>query len=146
MKLVTNVDLYQWQVKENTSCTFCQQTEESIVHVLFECENSKIIWNAIQKICEENNIKYNDNLEDKILYEVVENTNSIIDLVCVMTKQLIYYWKCQGKMPSLILWKRELILLYDVELYNARNLGILKKFKNKWNPISRTIQSWKSSL
>ena len=46
--LYLNKSLYKMKLADTPVCTFCQREEETINHLLKECEYSKTLWNDIQ--------------------------------------------------------------------------------------------------
>ena len=42
--IITNQHLYKWGKKTQNTCTFCDGTEESLVHLFFECPYTYALW------------------------------------------------------------------------------------------------------
>lgn len=52
--LVTNIKLNIYKIKDSTSCTFCSQHPESLIHLFWECELVQNLWVQLIKFLKEN--------------------------------------------------------------------------------------------
>ena len=45
--LVTNIHLKKWNIQNDDNCTFCQNFQETVLHILIECQYSAKIWELL---------------------------------------------------------------------------------------------------
>ena len=48
----TNDKLFKWNIIETELCTFCNETKETMCHLIWECRHSKTIWLRFRDIIE----------------------------------------------------------------------------------------------
>ena len=95
--VVTNRKLYQWKIRSDDLCTFCNRTPEKLVHLLIECDPVAHFWDEVEDF-----IKAYVNLTDTmdfantcILFNTVYPQRShIFNLIILMAKQFIYRNRC----------------------------------------------------
>ena len=134
-KIFCNDILVHWRKKNSNKCDFCDYKQD-IKHLLYDCTEISKIWGRFgamfldknhQKISFEN-ILFN-NIIDKPKYH-------IINLLMLITKQIIFRGKCSGELPTYRQFVHEYYRYYKIECYNAvkDNLDI-EKIKKKWSPV-----------
>ena len=55
-KVITNVDLFEWNLKEDPLCTFCERSCETLVHLYCECPRIISIRKKFYDLCKFNDI------------------------------------------------------------------------------------------
>ena len=98
--LVTNEKLSKWGIQDNNLCTFCNNTPETIDHLMLTCPFSKIIWNHVFDTIAESsqcNVMLNDiekmlGISDSILAD-------FYNMICVTVKQYLYLCRCCNMVP-----------------------------------------------
>ncbi len=51
LAIPTNTKLYEWKIVDSELCTFCNTEPETYVHLFWECQVAKQIWNQIEMWC-----------------------------------------------------------------------------------------------
>ena len=51
--IITNIHLHKWQMRDNNSCSFCQETAETYSHLFYECSKIKPIWTFMVEYVQE---------------------------------------------------------------------------------------------
>ena len=64
--LTTNVKVAKWNKEISPLCTFCQQAQETVIHILIKCKHISKLWENLRKW-----IKYFLNIELKLTPEPV---------------------------------------------------------------------------
>ena len=141
-KLVTNVHRNRWHKEIPPECTFCHRKNETVIHLLWECEKSQIIWNALTRwlayICK---IEISFDAKKVIINDTKKlNRNSIkatkqnrfVDLLILITKQYIYACKCLEKNPNTNIILQKLAEMYIAEKQIALQENKIKKFERIW--------------
>ena len=57
-KVFTGELLYNWNVIDSPLCYFCQEENETVVHLFMECKFIQEIWNTIKNILEDLDIVF----------------------------------------------------------------------------------------
>ena len=84
-KVPTNVELTEWKIVMDSSCTFCKEQNEDLVHLLLECKFSKRLWNVVKSNFE--NVCITP--ENIWLNSIHNQKHHISNTTCLILKQLI---------------------------------------------------------
>ena len=96
--IVTNRDLFKWNVKDSNVCSFCSEYEESIYHLFYECDYVQILWRAIQKfVYDRGRLEFCVNFESIILNTQPGPAANLPNGLCLITKQFIYTKRCMNQ-------------------------------------------------
>ena len=119
--VVTNIQLYKWNIAPNERCYFCQQERESIVHLMCNCEIIKAIWNQVALYIKERFDVKRINISTKsiIMNQLVQQKGHAANFICLIVKQYIYSTRCQGKSVTLQGIKNKIRQIESVEKYIA---------------------------
>ena len=131
--LTTNILRSRYHNHVSSLCSFCASKNETVTHLLYECDIVKQLWFALVKW-----IKYYSNIDIKIdLSLVVLNNykgsaNKLINMYILALKQYIYSSKCKEKIPTFSEFVRELDALYFIEKAAAFESSHGRQFFSKW--------------
>ena len=145
-KIVTNIELETWGIKDSSLCTFCNAEQESVVHLLFTCTMVQPFIISLSGILTENNIIGNFNVKNYLFNTVIEKADHIFNFLCVHLKQFLYKHKCSENRPYVKTWHRELVEKFEIDGCNARRDHNVQKYKKQWDPICQTITRLKASI
>ena len=134
-KIVTNQDLKTWGLKNNENCTFCRVGVESTRHLLFSCTVTTEILEVIWTLCKQNNIQVNRDKSNYILNSVHDKVDHIINFIVLFTKQLLYRYRCKGKVPTKRLVIREIMHQHDIDYAVAKQECRVNQHKKRWSPV-----------
>ena len=93
---------FLYKITESPLCTFCNQQEETISHLIWGCTKSKSFWNVLQ-ICIKGKCINSSNSEFSerfILFDVSQKifTQKLLDLIVLLSKFYAYNrqveWNC----------------------------------------------------
>ena len=90
--LVTNAMRHGWKREISPLCAFCGQVEETVIHILVECQYVRNIWRLLSRW-----IKYFSPIEINFSHELIILNNYKERSSCMITKQYIYTSKCLNK-------------------------------------------------
>ncbi len=121
----------------DSSCSFCKQAEETVVHLFFDCPLSKQFWSDLgSHIFDSANIVHSFSLKDIILK--ITPWNILLFFFILYGKFFIHKQKFANSYPSYPLFKIELnSLLKSLHLIKKKNpLRFLKYYTEvfKGNP------------
>ena len=115
--LVTNVDLYIWEIKSSDLCSFCHNERETVIHLFITCNKVAEIWLAIKELMKtfsEMPIHFG---ADTVLWNrlIYAPKGHVKNLICLVVKHYIYKQRCANAKLTLnggkvylintILWK-----------------------------------------
>ena len=118
----TNEKLYRLGLVASPICTFCQETAESIEHLLFSCKVSSEFWKHVLSWLKDNGI-YIETLKewDIILGKFdIKDSFILINHLLLLGKYYIYSKKCQNSLPTVHGFIARIKLIYRIELQIAR--------------------------
>ena len=89
--LVTNIQLSKWGMRESELCSFCKSEPETTSHLLADCPIVRELWNKVEKhiYLEYGLLNLNTSTEAIILNRLV-GYKSVVNFICLLTKQFIY--------------------------------------------------------
>ena len=133
-KIPTNKELYKWKIKSSPNCR-CGE-EDSLVHTFYECVHAQKLWKELE---EKINNDFPDlmvvfTLETILLNKLYINWKHVVNLFCLIMKQLIYRHKCLLKEIHFVNFLQELNLVRGIEYVTAKRDNMLEKHNRKWNP------------
>ena len=136
-RVPSNKELQRWGIKSSKLCAKCGETED-IRHLLYECEHIQNIWaNWSEYIRSRFDACVEVNFETVILNNFVTNPKNVIYLLGFLLKQLIYRQKCAGRPMTFIIFKSEVKLCEQIELYNARKGNKVPFHEAKWGNLNQ---------
>ena len=131
--LVTNKLVAIWDSMVKKECTFCEQEEESIIHLIYSCKYVQKLWKTLQRwlkhFCaldiELDNVK--------VTFNIYRGVNEmLINTLILITKYYIYVQRCYKKKLNFQELTKTLEKYKNIELNAARLLNKTKKIKDKW--------------
>ena len=119
--IVTNIHLKHWGKMDTDSCTQCNKSRETYVHMLVWCEHVQSFWIQVESLMSEfNNVEIDFNVENIIWNKVIPNNNkNIKNTICLMAKQYIYRQRCLKKVINFREFKRLVFETRNIERYIA---------------------------
>ena len=131
--LSTNVQLLKWKKSNTDKCSFCNIEVESIVHLFWECDTSKFLWNQLQTWYKN---KTNQNLHltcRKIfMWKISSKALNCKNTIVLVTLQYLYASRCLNVIPNFSILKSKILEIYNIEKYIATKHNKLKKHNSKW--------------
>ena len=123
---------------ENNICSFCKSTEETLIHLFWNCQTSRNIWNLLF-------IWFYDRTGIQIhvtpsqimlgIVDYIEENMSILNLLFIITKQYLYACRCLGSTPYFDALLYRIYNCEKIEGSIAEHKGKLVTHQNKWNPL-----------
>ena len=132
--LITNSQLSRY-MDISSKCTLCKKEEETMLHLLFECEKVQQLWKNLQKW-----IKYfiGQTVEcDKtmiILHTYEGKHKELINLFILVLKRYIYVARCKKEQIHFQGYIQLIHHTMKVERIAAIQADSLNKYYKKWRP------------
>ena len=130
--LFTNDRPFKIGYVSNPNCTFCQESRETIHHILFECSFSKCFWNMVSshilnRLGSCGCLSIHD-----IMIGVLKEGMDLINYIVILRKTYLSTCRSKGINPNFIHFKRILEIKYETEKYIAFKANNISQFKRKW--------------
>ena len=137
----TNEKLYRFGLVASPSCTFCQETAESIEHLLFSCKVSSEFWKHVLSWLKDNDIYIETLKEWEIIFGKfdIKDNFTLINHLLLVGKYYIYSKKCQDSLPTAQGFIARIKLIYRIELQIAREKNKLSQHFIKWRKLVEVL-------
>lgn len=138
--LVTNKTLFKMKIKNDALCTFCQSSDESIVHLLWKCEKTQKFIRDVQIWLSTYDIHYDMNEKHFLLGLQEERIlPKVLNFILVYVKYYIYLARCKNQIPYLSVFQKKLEFMYKVHKQIAFSNHDLENFQKDWSPFQVLI-------
>ena len=131
-KVPSNQELCKWKIKASSKCNFCDD-DDNMEHMLFNCCKIEPIWGELcEYIKEKYNVVITLSFVRIVLNDVIIKPNSIINLLVLVMKQLIYRYKCAGEMLTFKNFLMEITLIRQAEYLQAKQSNKIALHNQNW--------------
>ena len=132
-KLMTNMLQHKWDPSISRKCAMCQKEDETIIHIMYQCDLVKPLWELLQKACKHfSGLKINFNLSMIILNDYNGQQKALVNLLIAVMKQHIYAEKCKLNSPTFQKFMTKLTQYYQSDKRIAIENDRWKDFYKKW--------------
>lgn len=129
--LTNNYWLKQWKIRENASCTFCNDDVENIGYLFWYCDTVNQFWNIFSQ-------KFKEKVDDLPLTMntvFLGTSNKLLCTLVLVAKRYIYECKIKEQKPFFPQYLNRILLTKQIELQIANNNNNLESWAEKWEPI-----------
>ena len=137
----TNKKLHEIGRKASPNCTFCEETEETILHLFVECPYIQGVWETAQNIISMLDPQLNrlQKLEKVLgMFKIIDNKKySIINHVILQTQYHIHICRSKDMMPSHAGLMSAISDTEYLEKQIALKRGKLQAHEKKWQFLSQ---------
>ena len=95
--IITNVHLAKWKIISSELCCFCDEAPETMLHLFYECNIIKRIWQEVAKFSE-NLVKTGDpfiiNAENIMFNRTHKDAFHVFNFITLAVKSKIYTQRC----------------------------------------------------
>lgn len=132
--LVTNKLLNQMKIRNDSLCTFCKLNNETITHLLWNCELTQRFIKELLDWMKSYGIKYIISEEFFIFGKQTEQMfPTAIKFILLYAKYFIYISRCKQQPLMLSIFKKQLKFMFKVHLYIASNQENFTRFQKEWS-------------
>jgi hypothetical protein len=118
--------------KDSNLCTFCQNSEETILHIFCECPIILTLWrNVVKWIKEKLNINIRMDKEMQ-LFGILNYSMNALNVILLLCRFYIYKTKMKEGVPLINLFKKEVKQYFSLEKYIFTKNANIPKFDRKW--------------
>ena len=135
--ITTNVQLKQWGLRENDTCTFCNRFPETISHLFLNCHISNTLWKELfEYINLHSGVHVLLDSTEEILGVREHQLSNFYNVICIITKQYIYACRCRNTRPSLSVLIEKIRFEKFVEKNIAMRESRIEIWQKKWELLS----------
>ena len=147
-RIPTKRFLYFCKISETPLCPFCDNQEESLIHMLWSCPLSIKFWTDLSTLINEKcqhtrNFAFNEIL---IIFGMSHQilTDSVMDFILLLAKFYLYKNKIQNIAPNIKAFVRSLKYRYNIEKYRHAVKGqqVISKFHRSWFPYQALLEAY----
>ena len=132
--LVTNVQLFKWNITESDLCFFCQEERETNIHLFWSCRVVQDLWMQFTEYYQPKyQVQIYLNPKNIIMNTVVKSKKHVVNFLVLIAKQYIYRQKCLKEALSFIGLKEIILSTENMEKYIATKNGKIGKHQKKWS-------------
>ena len=131
--LITNKLLSQWRIKESDLCTFCNEEEESLFHLLWDCTFAFQAWQKLFNwLHDKTNVNINFTIEEILFGNNDSDNFKAYNTIFIVTKYCIYSDKCNETLPNFEKIVKKIKYIHAAEKKIAINRQRLTEHNKKW--------------
>ena len=138
--LVTNKLLFNMKINDDALCTFCQLSNESIVHLFWKCDKTQQFIRNVKIWLNSYDIHYDIN-EKYFLLGLQEDhiLPKILNFILLYAKYYIYLARCKKQVLYLIVFQKKLKFVYKVHKQIAFSNQEEEGFQKDWSSFQLLI-------
>ena len=131
--LVLNMHLFRWGMRGDNLCEFCRGAKETYSHLFVDCPEIKHVWDRVWKYAERfTSEPINSNTCAILFNRPVRQKKSVVNVLCLITKQYIYSQRCQKEDVNFNSLKARFLMYEKIEKYVAVKNRTMDKHCVKW--------------
>ena len=140
--LGTNKLLYKANIKDSPLCNLCSEFPETIYHLFWQCEISRLFWENLERLLVEKTGKNISLTYKDILFGLIHNTvdTSVLNIIILLSKFHIYKQKMKNLKPSIIALKYDIHNYYKAEEYVYRKNLRYGLFQKRWKDFCNIFE------
>ena len=124
--------LLRFNLVTDKICTFCNNSEETIMHIFCNCPFVNMIWSKFEEwVFNKANIKIKLTNQNK-LFGLIGSQNKALNCILIILRKEVFTAKCKNQVPSFEKIFSSVKNYYDMEKYIARTSLKENLFKKKW--------------
>ena len=129
--LTTKKILFKIGLKDDNLCSFCNNSEETIIHILWECPKVQELLDNFSILCKIKNIEFPKESCTFILGSLSPNSREL-NTILLCIKSFIYRSKCCNETLTLQGLLGDIKILLSTLKYNATKNNQLNEFETLW--------------
>ena len=133
-------------IKQVDFCSFCEETTETLVHLLWNCKYTQAFWkkhylDVSKNWMSQKIVNRKDSVFPPFLcLGLVENvSNALLHHLLLIARQYIYTCKLKNSIPRLQVYFQLLLTSMKIEKKIALADSTLNCFERKWSPLKDAL-------
>ena len=135
--IMTNLKRSKWDTEVSLLCTFCHETLETTLHILWDCVKIQKLGKTLQRW-----LKYMLRIDitftgDMIMYNNYKGPcKDLLNSIILIVKQYMYREKCTKQLLNFVNMLQNVYQTESVEYIIAKQMNCLYKHQLKWHSFS----------
>ena len=123
-RISTNRYLFKVGLSSSEQCSFCENTSESLLHLLWECPKTKVFWNEVIKWLGNFSCLLIKSFSPQLCLGFVDDTTALLLHHALLIARYHIFWaKSMHHLPSLELFIRNFLTCLEVERRFSQKTG-----------------------
>ena len=146
-RIPTKRFLYLCKISDTPLCPFCNNQEETLIHMLWSCPLSQSFWSDLTTLIK-NNCEHAVNFvcnETLVIFGMTNRilTDTVIDLILLLAKFYLYKSKLLNVAPNVKVFMKSLKNRYSIEKYRHAIRGQKESttFHKNWLPYQAFLET-----
>ena len=141
-RIATNDFLFKIGISSNNLCSFCNEHEETLKHIFWDCKVSQTFWRkVIDWLTKNMNILHPPHFPLSICLGLEAFPNEmLVSQALLIARYHIYVCRARGTLPQHAAFIQHLKFAREVEQKIVIKNGELKTFLKKWKILQATEQ------
>ena len=139
--MVTNKFLFKINLINNPDCSFCQNSEETIEHLLWKCPRTQVFIQELINQFKEMSIDLNLKEETFILGSFPKSTSETVQFLMLIAKYFISMCRNTNKPLMFLVYKINVRSLYLSHREIALKNNKMTEFIQSWRPFEKLLDT-----
>ncbi len=141
-RVPTNKFVHRIGLIDSSICTFCNGSEESLVHLFYDCEYTSRFWTQIEIFLRAMHESELTLTKFAILFGYnIFDPDPLVNYIILLGKQYVYKMRCLNSKPIIQVFKKIVDFMFEVENCIAIGKGKTENHDKKWSLYIR----WKET-
>ena len=127
-------ELLKMKIINNSLCSFCNNVNEDISHVYWECKVTQGFWEKLQNWVY-NSYPYQLMFSKLMIFFGTPHHDRLLNHIIIAAKRHIYTSNIKNDSPNLPVFVKNLKEIFFVEKHIAVKSNTINAFTRKWNPL-----------
>ena len=115
-RISTNRYLFKFGLSSSEQCSFCENTSESLLHLVWECPKTKVFWNEVIKWLGHFSCLLTKDFSPQLCLGFVDDTTALLlHHALLIARYHIFGAKSMHHLPSLEVFIRNFLTCLEVE-------------------------------
>ena len=139
--LMTNVRLFKMKIVDDDSCSFCSKLPETMMHILYDCEQVKKVWIQFENWWESHShVRLNLCYKSIVFGYNINHPDLLLNLCIILLKKMIFNCRFKHRVPTLAQFEDLVSFNYNLERKIAFANNTMHKFLFKWKILKSVVQ------
>ena len=136
-RIATNDFLHKIGTRQVDSCSFCDNTTETLVHLFWNCKYSQFFWkNTLQWISQNLTLTKEVSFSPALCFGLIDSiSNLLLHHFLLIARHYIYTCRLRSTLPILEVYIQLVMNSMDIENKIAFDYNTTISFKKKWAPF-----------
>lgn len=126
--------LYKINYVDSPKCTFCNDCDETIYHIFWECDKVESIWREMKTWLRTIDVEMSFT-KTQVMFGIKGKHNNAINAIIILVKNIIYNCSKRGFFPNISYIKSQITQYYNITKYIYINRDQEAYFVKLWSSL-----------